>query len=385
MTLSIIQTIQVALNGLEQSTADLQEEQRLQAALNWIKRAYAATSDGGISKGYDLLRGHWSPSYPETTGYTIPTLLNLADFFEQGELRDMAFALADFLLNQATPDGGVVHWSAGSDTEPYPIVFDTGQVMFGWVAAYEASNNPVYLEVATRAGDWLASVQDSSGAWLQFQHLGVEKVIDTRVAWAMLRLHRHTQKDTHRQAAIANLDWAVAQQDADGWFNHCAFTKQEDPFTHTLAYTAEGLYECGQLLREPRYIAASQLMANALIARQRPDGSLASTYASGWRATSRSSCLTGNCQMSHLWLRFYRATQIEAYHKAAQKCLGFVTRTQKLNGSNAHITGAIAGSYPIYGIYERMKYPNWATKFYIDALLSLLEVKRQSRLITYVG
>src|SRR3990170_2467270 len=66
----------------------------LDAAIDWIQRAYAAAGDGGISKGYDLLRGRWAPSYPETTGYTIPSLLNAAAALNRPERRGRALWLA---------------------------------------------------------------------------------------------------------------------------------------------------------------------------------------------------------------------------------------------------------------------------------------------------
>ena len=91
----------------------------------------------------------------------------------------------------------------------------------------------------------------------------------------MLELHRLTTQPEHRSAATHHLDWVLAQQDADGWYRHCAFTPQEDPFTHTIAYTAEGLYRSGELLGEERYIAAGQKTADRLLQLQRPDGSLA--------------------------------------------------------------------------------------------------------------
>jgi hypothetical protein len=44
-------------------------QRRLQAALEWIGNAQRASGDGGISRGYHLIRRRWLPSYPETTGY----------------------------------------------------------------------------------------------------------------------------------------------------------------------------------------------------------------------------------------------------------------------------------------------------------------------------
>ena len=52
-------------------------ELHLSEALGWLYRAQDATPDGGVSHSYELGRG-WLPSYAETTGYIIPTLLNAA-------------------------------------------------------------------------------------------------------------------------------------------------------------------------------------------------------------------------------------------------------------------------------------------------------------------
>jgi uncharacterized protein YyaL (SSP411 family) len=361
---------------------DLQIGDCLTGAVNWIKFAHSMAGDGGISKGYDSLRNRWAPSYPETTGYTIPTLLNVAVAFDRPELEGLALALADYLLSCTTSEGGVAHWAS---SEEYPIVFDTGQVMFGWLAAFDATGDQRYLQAAVRAGNWLASIQHSSGSWQDYQHLGVAKVIDTRVAWALLELYQRTQKDAHRQAAVRNLEWAMQQQNADGWFQRCAFTEDEDPFTHTLAYTAEGLFECGCILDEKRYIEAARLTANALLTRQHDNGKLASTYGPAWRETSRSSCLTGNCQMGRLWLRFYQTAGNKAFYDAAKRAIVFVASTQNLKTSNSNIRGGIAGSSPIYGRYERFKYPNWATKFFIDALLTLDKIDKEEIIPPYVG
>ncbi|NIR46494.1 MAG: hypothetical protein GWN83_21255, partial [Gemmatimonadetes bacterium] len=55
-------------------------------AVSWIERAQDATPDGGVSRAYSVgwtahanARG-WQNSYPETTGYIIPTILDCADY-----------------------------------------------------------------------------------------------------------------------------------------------------------------------------------------------------------------------------------------------------------------------------------------------------------------
>ncbi len=357
-------------------------ERHANGAIDWIVRAQTASGDCGVSKGYDLMRRRWAPSYPETTGYTIPTLLNAEAALGRPELRQLALSLADYLLDSATPEGGVAHWGTA---ESGPIVFDTGQVMFGWLAAHDVSGDERYLQAAARAGDWLVSVQDDSGSWKRHQHLGVEKVIDTRVAWALLKLRRLARDGRYLEAAERNLKWAAENQEQDGWFRKCAFVEGRDPFTHTIAYTAEGLFECGQLLNKACYIDAARLTADALLARQRPDGSLSSTFGAAWRETSRSTCLTGDCQMGCLWLRLYDVTGNRAYYDAAEQAIRFVASTQLLESSNAEIAGAVAGSWPVYGSYERLKYPNWAAKFLVDALLMLRRAENGDRSRYHVG
>jgi hypothetical protein len=340
------------------------------AVIAWIMLA-TQMGDGGISKGYDLLRHKWHPAYPETTGYTIPSLLNAALSRDRADLQELGLNLAQYLLRCSTPEGGVVHWKY----KAVPIVFDTGQVMFGWLAAYDHTKNPVYLDQAQRAGDWLISIQDASGAWIKNQHLGVTKVIDTRVAWVLLELCRRTGNLDYQDAAVRNLNWALLQQDSDGWFKQCSFKPTEDPFTHTLVYTAEGLYESGLILGEDRYIDAGRKTGDALLSLLSPAGMLFSTFQPGWKSSSRSCCLTGNAQAANLWLRLYENNGGQHYFDAAVQALIFLAGTQTRNPISPHIKGAIAGSYPITGKYERLKYPNWAAKFFLDALLSFERVQ----------
>src|SRR5688500_2209998 len=51
----------------------------LAAAADWLSAApdFSATHDGGVSRHYSLING-WGASYPETTGYIVPTMLDLS-------------------------------------------------------------------------------------------------------------------------------------------------------------------------------------------------------------------------------------------------------------------------------------------------------------------
>jgi len=47
-----------------------------------------------------------------------------------------------------------------------------------------------------------------------------------------------------------------------------------------------------------------------------------------------------------------------------------VAATQNLTARGQPHYGGIKGSYPIYGRYAPLQYPNWAAKFFVDALLA---------------
>ena len=75
-----------------------QIEERLDAAINWLLRAQKATGDDGVSLGYFPLsvQNGWRPSYPETTGYIITSLLKYAQEFEREDIAQAAC----FLVSQ---------------------------------------------------------------------------------------------------------------------------------------------------------------------------------------------------------------------------------------------------------------------------------------------
>ncbi len=351
-------------------------QRHIQEAVNWILHANEMTEDGGISKGYSLITDSWAPSYPETSGYTVPTLLDYAQITGNDTYRIKALAVADYLVDLQLPDGGIPYWDM-SNGQMHPVVFDTGQVLFGWIKAYAVTSDERYKSAAYKAANWLADCQDDDGAWRKYQHLNQVKTIDTRVALALVKAYRQFGEESFLQSAERNLDWAITQQQENGWFKNCAFRVDEDPFTHTLAYTAEGLLESGVILKSARYIAAGKRTGDAFLNIQRKDGALYSTYDQDWSPTSRSSCLTGNCQIAGIWLRLFEHSREERYLHAAQRALNFVAATQELTTSDPNIRGAIAGSYPIHGRYERFKYPNWAAKFFVDAMLFLSQIEAQ--------
>jgi len=343
----------------------------LEAAVSWLGRAHDASPDDGVSYGYSL-KGGWRGSYPETSGYIVLTFFDLARARADADARERAVRIARWLCREQHPTGGIANPWYGAER---PIVFDTGQVLSGLVRAFEETGDPAFLDAAEKAGDWLVEIADADGLWSRHTYLGVMHAYNTRVAWPLLSLHALRPTRERERVARANLDWAVARQ-RDGWFESCGFAAGEAPFTHTIAYALQGLVEAGLLLDEPAYLAAAARGAEAVLGHLRTDGFLPGRIDVGGRPRTGFCCLTGNAQMAIVWLRLFQLSGEARLRTAAERSLRYVMACQDVAGPDADVRGGIKGSQPIWGGYAPFTYPNWAAKFFVDALLLRERVDR---------
>ena len=127
-------------------------EKSLDEAINWLLVTQKMNADGGMGS-YHLVN-KWSASYPETTGYIIPTLIDYGKKTNQTEVIASTLLAADFLLVIQKESGG---WQGGRIGEKRPeVVFNTGQVIRGMITAYTLSGDQRYLDSAIKAGRWLS-------------------------------------------------------------------------------------------------------------------------------------------------------------------------------------------------------------------------------------
>ncbi len=78
-----------------------------EAGIEWLKRSQdkSAYQDGGSARDFSLLRG-WASSYPETSGYILPTLIDFAARTNDQSLADRAQRMLDWLVSIQFPEGG---------------------------------------------------------------------------------------------------------------------------------------------------------------------------------------------------------------------------------------------------------------------------------------
>ncbi len=140
---------------------DKQRKLSIARAVNWLLKAQKVTGDDGMGS-FHLVNG-WSSSYPETTGYIIPTLLQYASAKNDTNITESAIKAADWLVEIQRPPGG---WQGGrvNENKP-PVVFNTAQIIRGLIPVHRVTKNKKYLDSAVKAADWLCSIQDKEGTW----------------------------------------------------------------------------------------------------------------------------------------------------------------------------------------------------------------------------
>lgn len=342
----------------------------LGAAITWLKRAQDVAGNGGVAQTYLVRYREWAPSYPETTGYIIPTFYRYAALAGDDDARRRARRMADWEIEIQHPTGGVLAGALGDSDQP--TIFNTGQVIFGWVRAYEEEKDERYREATVRAANWLIDTMDDDGCWRKFGSPMTGKQINTyntRTAWSLARVHDITGEPRYLDAAVRNADWAMTQRNEVGWLAQNCLQDNTQPFTHTIAYAMRGLLEIGAAAQREDLIHAARIIGDAMIANLPADGRLPGRFDDRWQPTVKWSCLTGDCQLGINWGRLYQITGEAKYRDATTTILGFVKRTQKLAGADRDTVGGIKGSHPIDGGYHPWQYPNWATKFCADALM----------------
>ncbi|MDA3913501.1 hypothetical protein [Oleiagrimonas sp.] len=343
----------------------------LEAAAEWLERAQDASGCGGVSAHYDVAKRQWAGAYPETTGYIIPTFFRYADFSGHREYRERALRMAAWESDIQLPEGGVRAGTMDA-TQIVPTIFNTGQVLFGWLSAWQQTQQARFRDSAVRAADWLVAAQDPDGAWRRFASPFAAHALNTyntRVAFALAQAGQVLAESRYLDAAVRNVQWALTQMRANGWLENNDLEDNDRPLTHTIAYATRGMLEVGLIATDGTFVDAAARIARSVAQSQRRDGALPGRLDSAWRPASRWTCMTGNAQMAIIWHRLAAVTGDASWTTSAENAVRFNLSIQNLTTIESGVRGGIPGSHPLKGGYMKNRYPNWAAKFFMDALM----------------
>jgi hypothetical protein len=339
------------------------------AALGWLKRAQdcSASRDGGFARSFSLLSG-WETSYPETSGYIVPTLIAEGELAGDSDSRDRAERCLDWLVAIQFPEGG---FQGGRvDQQPrVPVTFNTGQILLGLAAGAAHVSRQKYLEPMRRAATWLCDTQDADGCWRShpspFASPG-EKAYETHVSWGLFEAARVLPDEVFGAAGLKQVRWALTKQRPNGWFESNCLEEPDAPLTHTIGYVLRGVVEAHAWSGDAAFAEAALRSADGLLPAISADGHLAGRLKADWSGAVDWACLTGSVQIAHSLLLLARTFGREDYVQKARALNAYVRRTTS-SAVDPAAFGAIRGSFPVHGEYGRFQYLNWAAKFAVDA------------------
>jgi len=344
------------------------DDKHIEFASDWLLQAQQVGIDNGYSRGFYLYKEGWDKSYIETTGYIIPTLLEVYKHTNDIRYRESALLAGEWLLEVQKKSG------AFSDIDKdIELVFDTGQVLYGLVAIYELDNlkdeiKKQYETSIRKASDWLVSVQDSDGSWTKFGFNNIPHAYYSRVSSILYKVGILFNNSLFKEKSNKHILWVLASQIENGFFNNLKFSEEEEPLLHTIIYVLEGLYDYYVLTKNAKVLEALLKNANRLKEINiKRDLLLCSQYDKNFNCINKERCMTGLAQWSNLSFKLYILTNDEDYLHCARKTLYYLKSKQFKEGKN--LKGSLPGSVPFWGVYAPYSAVNWGVKFYLDALL----------------
>jgi len=350
-----------------------ERKEALDLAVSWLLKSIDPATGGSRANYSVLFNGFkgWSGPYPETTGYIIPTFLNIAaKFKELNMLPDKALKMGEWLLTLQFDDGAFPADIYYANKVRQKSIFNTGQIILGLTSLYDFTKDTRYLDSTSRAANWLVKNQSDDGTWPEYNYVnGFSPSYYSRVAWPLLKVYARDNDQVFKEAAVKNLRSIQKRQLSNGFIEGSGFQPDSYVFLHTLAYTIRGFLESALLLDDQDLWDSGYRFAEKIFRKFELKKQLYGAYYSDFTGVMWYQCLTGNVQIAIIWLKIYQRTGDARFLSAASKAIDVVVRYQVKNSFDGNRIGAVAGSAPVFGRYMFFRYPNWAVKFLADALL----------------
>ena len=292
----------------------------LEKAIQWIK------NNSIPGKGI-VISSRKRVSYPEVSGYFIPTLLSIGE-------RELAHQYAQWLVSIQNRDGSY-------GLKEYSYAFDTGQVVRGWVALLEQM--PELEQPLRRSCDWLLETADSQTGrlivppqgrdWSLGQHGEVNEGIHLYVLPPLHRAGELLNEPRYKTFVNKSLNYYLKN------VSLIDFT-QPNSLTHFYAYIQEALLDLGC---EEQARAGMASVAEF----QQPTGAVPGYSDVNWI------CSAGLAQLAQVWYRLGET-------KRADAALKFLEMLH-------NPSGGFFGSYGLGADYFPDAEISWAVKYAVEA------------------
>lgn len=352
----------------ERIATEAQLKKALTDNISWIKMSFAANNNLGSSKYRNIL-GAWSESYPETTGYLVPTLLNAYSILKDPSLLTLAKNQISYFQSLVLSNGSFRQ----SPNSNEAFVFDTAQIMLGLIALNHTEENEATLKMLKDAYLFLLNALDENGTFMHSNYVAnYNPSYYARIVWPMLKCEEILNLSAHPKT-IKLYNYILHLKHTNYTFNDCSFDGGAYFYTHNLIYTYRGLWESsiilGDIETQNYIIEAINYITNNVVSEK---GKFNGSYNKNWEPFNNYVCSVGNAQLASLQLLIYSTkNDFSTLNNISDVIIPLVKSQRSVFSLNP---GAVPSSIPVWGPYQRFKYTNWTQKFFSDALIGLLRL-----------
>jgi len=370
----------------------LSDEAHLTMSLDWLAHTHNLLDNKGFPNKFNLMHDYGlGPSYPETTGYTLCTLLTIlrnkpTSSINYKHVCAMTQSSAKYLMNECQlADGSFTGGHKKLHNFMKPSVFNTGQILLGLTDLYETlkENNFEFKSQFDIPLDQLASSIDRSATFLAGE-LTPEGAYDLRYSFAktpspyyakstsgLLRAGIVLEKEAFITASKKNFDWVLTQQEPNGWINNWGLNG-EWALLHRTAYTLRGMIEAYLYYEDEKYLQCVLDGIDCLRNIDRENFShpeLVPSFAHKSGKYRNELCLTGLSQLAIAIAKIPSDHRTVEVNKLYDEILVQTKKFQCRGFKNDCINGGIPASYPINGTYSAYDLIEWGVKFFMDTVL----------------
>jgi uncharacterized protein YyaL (SSP411 family) len=352
-------------------------------AVAWVEGAISHWNCGGVAARYHLQTTQYQGPYPETTGYSIPTLLRMAERFGEPSIADRAWQAGTWLAGRQRTDGAIrcnVEPVGASDASDKVILFDCAAILQGFCALGRAGDER-FVQATARLARFLQSCQHADGTWrdhLYFETFGSH---NTLVGYALIEASQVTGERAFEEAGHRCLDIVSERITERGFIDGCEFGG--DPslmFLHPYAYTLEGFVKAGTVAGDDRLLETAERTLGAMVTRTQAKGTLpASHLRADLSDATDYTVSTGLAQIADLLFKMGRLRNRPDFLDLAGKIMNVLRSWMDVDHNDPGIHGGITASYPASGGYGPHTINNWTMKYFLDASdeeLVVLESRR---------
>lgn len=369
----------------------VKNEEHIQMALDWWSVTHQALDGKGFPTKFNVLYNYGlGPSYPETTGYTLSTLLALLRNrplkFDEDRVASMTRSSFDWLASIQFENGAWTGGHAALHNYGKPSIFNTGQILLGMVDVYESLRDK---KVSGKHFEGI-DLDDLKGRCHRAAHflkdqMQPDGVFSTKHAYTDSPLTYYSRSmygalntgivlgDEELLAAIRpHYDWVTSMQEPNGWINQWGFEK-DWAVMHRISYTLRGMLEAALHYQEERYFEVVLKGIDFLINTDkkgfRYGPEFIPSYYSRDGKFKDEICPTGLSQLAIVLAKLPDSHRQPKHERLFQNIVDQTKHFQTRGFKNPFMNGVLPGSYPLGGKYQSYDLLEWATKFFVDTLM----------------